>query len=258
MVQGGRKLLSTEREDLIVKCVSEGIKTVGELVMKLNVSEATVRRDLENLEQQGLLQRVHGGAELSRFPHREPLFNEKAGIKPEQKTHIASLAADFVNDSETVFIDGGSTLLELAKRLAAQKRRLTIVTNSLMAASELMESECRLVIVGGEFRAISRTLVGPLTECTLGALHIDKAFLGTIGFTLEHGLTTTDVNEAYTKKLAAKAAEKVFILVDSSKIGVDSFVSSGDLADIDVVVTDSGISPAFVRELKKRKIEVVY
>lgn len=251
-----RKLLSTEREALIVRCIAEGVKTVGGLVEELNVSEATVRRDLENLEQQGLLHRVHGGAELVKHPKTEPVFAEKTGLHAKEKSRIAHLAEACIKEGDTIFLDGGSTVLELA-RLLSDKKDLTIVTNSLMAASELMETECRLIIVGGEFRPLSRTLVGPLTANTLKSLHIDKAFLGTMGLTLEQGLTTTDVNEAYTKRLAAEVSERVYVLADSSKIGTEQFVASGPVAAIDYLITDSGISQEMIKQLKKHKVEVI-
>ena len=253
---GSRKLLSTEREALIIRCISEGIKTVGGLVEELSVSEATVRRDLENLEQQGLLRRVHGGAELVKNPKTEPMFAEKASLHADEKMRIARLAAECVSDGDTIFLDGGSTVLEMA-RLLSGKKNLTIVTNSLMAASELMESECRLIIVGGEFRPLSRTLVGPLTANTLKSLHIDKAFLGTMGFSLRQGLTTSDVNEAYTKSLAAEASEHVYVLADSSKIGTEHFAACNPLTAIDYLITDPGISQDVIKKLKKLKVEVI-
>ena len=251
-----RKLLSTERESLIIRCIAEGIKTVGGLVQELNVSEATVRRDLENLEQQGLLHRVHGGAELVKHPKTEPMFAVKAGLYAEEKSRIAHLADQCIKDGDTVFLDGGSTVLELA-RLLSDRKGLTIVTNSLMAASELMETECRVIIVGGEFRPLSRTLVGPLTANTLKSLHIDKAFLGTMGFTLDQGCSTTDVNEAYTKQLAAKVSDQVYILTDSSKIGTDQFVSCNAVSEVDFLITDPGIPQDVIKQLKKFKIEVI-
>jgi DeoR/GlpR family transcriptional regulator of sugar metabolism len=135
---------------------------------------------------------------------------------------------------------------------------LTIVTNSIMAAAELMESPHRLILLGGEFRAISRTLVGPLTGQIVNSLNINKAFMGTIGFTVESGISTTDPNEAYTKELIMRHAAKVIILADSSKIGVPSFVTSGSLEDIDVLISDANISEKIVEELTEKGIEVKF
>ena len=174
-----------------------------------------------------------------------------------QKARIADLALQQIDDADTIFLDGGSTILELAKKLDA-KHGLTVVTNSLMAAAELMESSHKLIIVGGEFRSLSRTLVGPLTSHIIGSLRIGKAFLGTIGFNVDEGISTTDANEAFTKELIMKRSEKVFVLADSSKFAVSSLALSGGLMDIDAVITDPDISPKALKALKANHIEVVF
>lgn len=251
-----RKLLTPEREEIILAELGGEAKTITELSQKLGVSEATVRRDLLSLEDQGRVKRVHGGAIKLKFSEHEPVFEEKESIRPSEKQRIAKLALSMIDDKDTIYLDGGSTLLELAK-LLKEKKGLTVVTNSLMAAAELMESAHTLIIVGGKFRPLSRTLVGPLTSKIISSLNIKKAFLGTIGFTVEDGMSTTDSDEAYTKELVMERAEKAILLADSSKLGKKSFAVSGSLADIDVVITDSGVSPALVKELRKKGIDVV-
>jgi DeoR/GlpR family transcriptional regulator of sugar metabolism len=251
-----RKLLSAERESLICRSLTAGVRTISELSNELQVSEATVRRDLETLEKQGVIRRVYGGAELLRKRHTEPLYEEKASLHAPEKARIAETAVKFIQEGDTIFLDGGSTVLEMARRLPSL-RDLTVVTNSLMAAAELMEKNFHLILVGGAFRSLSRTLVGPLTSKILESLTISKAFLGTIGLEAERGISTTDPNEAYTKELVMKRSDKVFLLADSSKFGVSSFVFSGDAADIDVLVTDSALSQAAQKQLKTKNIEVI-
>ncbi len=251
-----RKLLTPEREEIILSELGEEAKTISELSLKLDVSEATVRRDLLSLEEQGKIKRVHGGAVRVKFSESEPVFNEKETIRPGEKERIAKLALGLINDKDTIYLDGGSTVLALAKMLGV-KKGLTVVTNSLMAAAELMESGHNLIIVGGKFRPLSRTLVGPLTSKTIETLHFDKAFLGTIGFTVEDGISTTDADEAFTKELVLKRADKAILLADSSKLGKKSFAVSGSLADIDVVITDAGVQSSIARELRKKGIEVL-
>lgn len=254
-----RKLLLPEREQLILQLLGDEVRTIAELSEQLQVSGATVRRDLLELEAQGKVTRVHGGAIRSTFPRAEPFFEEKAVLNTDAKSKIAENALKFIQNSETIFLDGGSTVLGLAKILSKKRDvTITVVTNSLMAAAELMESGHKLILIGGEFRPLSRTIVGVLTAHTVNCLHIDKAFLGTIGFSLEEGISTTDPNEAYTKELIMKRAAKVILMADSSKLGIPSFATSGTISDIDVIVTDPGIPSALVRELKKKKIEVYY
>ncbi|MDD5699154.1 MAG: DeoR/GlpR family DNA-binding transcription regulator [Victivallaceae bacterium] len=252
-----RKLLSAERERLILNALGSSVGTIADLSIRLKVSEATVRRDLQSLEIQGKVRRVHGGAIRVQFPRTEPIFTEKAAFHAAEKDQIARLALEFIDDDDSIYLDGGSTVLALARKLD-QRKNLTIVTNSLMAAAELMESSHRLILLGGEFRALSRTLVGPLTERIVNSLHLDKAFMGTIGFTVENGISTTDPGEAYTKELVMQRAGKVLLLVDSSKIGVSSFVVSGSIKDIDVVISDHHIPEQIVKKLNRQHVEVIF
>lgn len=253
-----RKLLVPEREKLILDLLSEKVKTMPELSESLGVSSATVRRDLISLEKLGRIRRVHGGAISTKLSKAEPFFEEKANFNTKEKNRIAELALGFIENSDTIYLDGGSTVLELARLLSKKENiSITIITNSLMAAAEFMESPHRLILVGGEFRAISRTIVGVLTANTINSLHIDKAFLGTIGFSLQDGISTTDPNEAYTKELIMKRSGKNILMADSSKLCLKSFATSGTIEDISVLITDSGISSNMLKELKKKKIEVI-
>lgn len=254
--KNNRKLLSPEREELILAALGAGVRTISELAGALQVSEATVRRDLQSLEDRGAVQRVHGGAvRVEETEKREPLFHEKTSIRTDEKERIAEAALALIEDGDSIFLDGGSTVLALAHKLG-NRRELTIVTNSMMAAAELMESRHRLILLGGEFRPLSRTLVGPLTASIGESLHIGKAFFGTIGLTLS-GVSTTDPGEAYTKKLILNRSAKAYLLADSGKFGRNSLIDAGALDDFYGVVTDSGISPEFVKSLKKRKIELI-
>ena len=252
----GRKLLSPEREKLIVDSLAGGVRTIAELSTRLGVSEATVRRDLQSLEERRLVRRVHGGAEPVRRGSGELLFNEKTSLHADEKELIAKRALDYINDNDAIFLDGGSTVLALVRKLQ-QRKNLTIVTNSLMAASELMETNHRLILLGGEFRARSRTLVGPLTSRILDSLAIHTAFLGTMGFTVESGISTSDPNEAYTKELVMKRAAQVILLADSSKLGTPSLAASGTVEDIDLIITDNDVSQELVNKLAKKHIDVI-
>lgn len=255
MAVTGRMLVS-ERESRILELLSgtQG-RSIHELAEALAVSVATVRRDLAAMEQARVLTRVRGGATLALARRVEPLFADKETQNRDAKERIARTAFGLVEDHDTVYLDGGSTVLMLA-RLLLQRRDLTVVTNSLMAASALMEAGHRLILVGGEYRALARTLVGPLTAHVVKALNVNKAFMGTIGLTVGEGMTTTDVNEAFTKEQIMKRANQVILLADHTKIGVPSFARSGSIEDIDVLVTDR-IDASFRSELEAQGIEVV-
>lgn len=250
-----RKLLSPEREQLILAALGNGVRTITELAEELQVSEATVRRDLRSLEERGCAQRVHGGAIRVDDRRPEPLFHEKTSRRTAEKERIAERALELIEDGDSIYLDGGSTVLALARRLN-NRRYLTIVTNSLMAAAELMESGHRLILLGGEFRPISRTLVGPLTAPVGESINIAKAFFGTLGLTAA-GLSTTDPNEAYTKMLIMRRAERSILLSDSTKFGHASLVASGELELLNTVVTDLGAPADLVALLRKKQIEVL-
>lgn len=256
MSESGHKLLTAEREQMILESLrrSETLSVIS-LSESLGVSVATVRRDLQSLQVRGLLARVHGGATIRQESPVEPLFADKEGKFSDEKRRIGEGALALIEDYDTIYLDGGSTVLCLA-RLLECRRGLTVVTNSLMAASLLMESGHRLILTGGEFRAISRTLVGPLTAHILQGITVDKAFMGTIGLTLADGMSTTDANEAYTKKMVISRARQVVLLADSSKQGVSSFVTCGGLDEIDVLVSD-GLSAPFREYLAQQKIQVI-
>jgi DeoR/GlpR family transcriptional regulator of sugar metabolism len=229
---------------------------VRELCARLRVSPATVRRDLAELERRGELRRVHGGAVCEEGLLEEPRFEDKASLASAEKRRIAQAALGRVKNGDTLFLDGGSTVLELARMLRG-RRELTVVTNSLQAALELAPNGPRLILVGGELRRLSRTFVGPLTGRLLSALHIDRAFMGTLGLTLADGPSTTDPGEAHTKELVMGRAREVYLLADGSKIGKASFVRSGGWDKIDALITDRSAPRSFARALARRGVRVV-
>jgi DeoR/GlpR family transcriptional regulator of sugar metabolism len=248
-------MLTAEREQKIIQLLrSSRVLSVSDLSLELGVSEATIRRDLQSMDERKLLQRVRGGATLHSLTQAEPIFSDKEGAHSEAKQRIARAALALVEDHDVIYLDGGSTLLCLAQLLEA-RRDLTIVTNSMMAAASLMNTSHRLIIVGGEFRAISRTLVGPLTAPVIQSLNISKAFMGTIGFSLGDGMTTTDPSEAFTKEQILRRANQVILLADSSKFGVPSFARSGKLEDVNILVTES-ISAQFRHDLEVSGVRV--
>jgi DeoR family transcriptional regulator, fructose operon transcriptional repressor len=233
-----------------------GVIRVEELCRQLGVSPATVRRDLDQLETGGLIRRVHGGAVSIESRLDEPLFDDKTSIAAREKHRIAEAALGFVENGDTIYLDGGSTVLELA-RLLRDRNNVTVVTNSLRAAHEMAGRGPRLILIGGELRRLSQTMVGPLTRHMLEGLHLDKAFMGTIGFSLNEGLTTTDPSEAYTKELVMSQARQTILLADSSKAGKVSFARAGRWEQLHILITDKRLDKIAARELIKKGIKLV-
>jgi len=230
---------------------------VEELTEQLGVSSATIRRDLGELENLGEVRRVYGGAVSTGGRLNEPLFDAKTSVAAAEKRRIAEAAAQYIKPNDTIYLDGGSTVLELA-RLLKDRSNISVVTNSLRAAVELAGRGPRLVLVGGELRRLAQTTVGPLTRFMIQELHVDKAFMGTIGLSLEEGVTTTDPTEAYTKELVMEHAREVILLADSSKAHKVSFTRAGRLENVRVLITDSLFDRKLAKELRKRGMEVVF
>lgn len=249
--------LAPERQESIRRILKQkGVVRVEELCSAMRVSPATIRRDLAELDSRGLARRVHGGAVALQSVLDEPVFDDKTNIAAREKQAIAEAALDYVKNADSIFLDGGSTVLALA-RLIADMQGLTVVTNSLRVAATLSSAGPRCILIGGELRRISQTFVGPLTEPLLTGLHLDTAFMGTIGLSETNGLTTTDPAEAYTKRLVISRARSVVVLADSSKLGKESFSQFADLSDIGTLITDAAAEPALTRRLARRGIDVV-
>lgn len=257
MPEPDQKALAPQRwHDLRALIRDRRVIRVEDLCRQLRVSAATVRRDLDQLERCGAIRRVHGGAVSVESRLDEPEFEDKTSLAVREKRRIAQAALALVRAGDTIYLDGGSTVLELA-RLLRDRTNLTVVTNSLRAAQELSGRGPRLLLIGGELRRLSQTLVGPLSRLVLGALHLDKAFMGTIGFALNQGLTTTDPSEAFTKEVVMGQARQVILLADSSKAGKVSFASAGRWAAVHVLITDHQLEKQFAKELAGKGIRIV-
>lgn len=251
------KALAPQRWETLRTLIRDtGVVRVEDLWRRLGVSPATLRRDLAQLEQSGAIRRVHGGAVSTEARLEEPLFDDKASLAVAEKRRIAEAALALIEPDETIYLDGGSTVLELA-RLLRDRTNLTVVTNSLRAAHELAGRGPRLIVVGGELRRLSQTLVGPLTRRLLEGLHLDKAFMGTMGFALKEGLTTTDAGEAFTKELVLGQARQAILLADSSKAGKVAFARAGAWQSIQVLITDDRLDKSFGRELTNLGINLI-
>lgn len=257
LVTSGDKALAAGRLENLRRLVKERrIVRVDELTTELSVSVATIRRDLAMLESRGDLRRVHGGAVAAETRLEEPLFDDKTSLAAQEKRRIATTALTLIRPKDSIFLDGGSTVLALAA-LLHDRSDITVVTNSLRVAAELAGGGPALILVGGEFRRLSQTFVGPLTRCTIGQLHVDRAFMGTIGLDVTTGLTTTDPREAFTKELVMQNAGEVILLADSSKIGKTSFARFADIANVHSLITDKRAPDRVLRTLRKLNINVL-
>jgi DeoR family transcriptional regulator of aga operon len=231
--------------DILDRVAERGSVDVLDLATKLGVSGATIRRDLRALHEQGLLQRTHGGAMANRTGVEQPI-RYKAARQHQQKRAIGIAAARLVEAGAVVGMTGGTTGTEVARALA-ERLDITVVTNALNIAAELMgRPNIRLVVVGGNARHTSYELVGPAAEAMVAQYHFDLAFIGTDGFSVEHGCTTHDEMEAHTDLAFIRQAARTVVIADSSKMGKVTFARICGLDAVDDLVTDSGAAPAML------------
>jgi DeoR family fructose operon transcriptional repressor len=228
--------------------------TVGELTDRLGVSEATVRRDLDLLQESGVAQRTHGGAVPA--GRRELPFPERSSVQVAEKRAIARAAAAMVTPGDTVFLGGGSTTLRLAEQL--RDVDLTVVTNSLPVARELSRSPAvQVIVIGGTLRTPELTMVGPRAVEAIRAYRAGTAFLGVPALDAEHGFTADGDAEAATDAAFIAMAQRTVVLADHTKLGHVSTTHVVPLSAIDTVVTDDGAPAGVLAELRASGTHVV-
>src|SRR5438128_7499442 len=211
------------RQEIALVVRQDGRGDVSELADRFEVTPETIRRDLTDLERQGLLRRVHGGAiPIERF-RSEPAIAEKASSMAREKHQIASAALPFVPEHGTVLLDAGTTTLALAQ--AFPDRDLTVFTNSSPVGLELAaRRSVRLYMLGGRVRGRTLAHVGDWTQRQLADLTVDVAFVGTNGLTVARGLSTPDPAEAAVKRAMCQAAQQVVVLADHTKVNQEDAV----------------------------------
>lgn len=250
-------MLSSERRRRILEWLQrESGMTVAELSQRLDVSASTIRRDLTRLAQEGWLEKIHGGATLPLSVATEPPTKLQRLRNVEEKRRIGMLAATLVNPGEVVFLDAGTTTLEVAKNLK-RISPLTVVTNDILIAAELLESRVEIIVTGGSLHKATVTLTGPLTDRVVGELHVDKVFAAISALSIEHGLTTAVVSEAFTKRAILAAGREVIGVADHSKFGQVAFVAVAPLTALHRLVTDEGTPAADIQRLRELGIEVL-
>jgi DeoR family transcriptional regulator, aga operon transcriptional repressor len=240
---------------IVEQLSANGSVSVGELVDDLDVSPATVRRDLMLLEEQRLLARTHGGAVAHGVLYELPL-RYRGARRQEEKARIAREAASRVPDGAAIGLTGGTTTTEVA-RVLSDRQRLTVVTNSLSIASELaVRPNLKLVVTGGVARPESYELVGPLAESALAALNLDVVLLGVDGIAVGEGFTTHHEVEAHTNRALIERARRVIVVADSSKIGRIAFARICAVHEVDELISDDGADPAEVDAIQTAGVEV--
>jgi len=230
--------------------------TIGELTQELGVSEATVRRDLEMLQADGLVQRTHGGAVPATQRLKERPYPERHSTNVAEKKAIAEAASRFVAPGDTIFIGGGSTTLRFAEQLTSSD--LTVVTNSLSVAHELSRaSGMHVIVIGGALRSSELSMIGPRAVEAIRSYRATTAFLGVPALDSHHGFTADGDAEAATDSAFIAMARRTVVLADHTKLGRVSTTHVVPLSKIHTIVTDDGASSACVNDLTSSGTQVV-
>jgi DeoR family transcriptional regulator of aga operon len=242
---------------ILERVSSHGSVDAGHLAGEFDVSAATIRRDLQVLEDQRLLSRTHGGAIAVDVAYELPV-RYRVGQHREEKALIAKRAAALLPRGPlTLGLTGGTTTLMLA-RLLAERVDLTVVTNALNIASELaLRPRLKLIMTGGVSRTQSYELVGPIADQALSGLNMELAVVGVDGISARGGLTTHDEIEAHTNATMIRRADRVMVVADGSKVGRNCLAGICAITDVAVLVTDAGADPDNVEAIRRAGTDVV-
>lgn len=255
-------MLVVERRNRILELLYKNKKiSVHELEKLLKVSACTIRNDLVKLEQDGLIERTHGGAVMPKHFHHDLSFSFRQGRNQEEKDVICDRALEFLERVQCVILDASSTSLTLAKKINSHNKiteTLTVITNGLYTAQELKDNPgINVILIGGVVRPKSGSLEGLLGKGLLSQINADIAFVSAQGFTLEEGLTDFNVYEAELKRQMVTRARRVIALLDNTKIDKISIASFAKPKQVDTIITDDRSSEEILSHYREANINVI-
>jgi DeoR family transcriptional regulator, fructose operon transcriptional repressor len=254
--EGGRVYAEERQQSILTQARSQGSVDVEALSSGLEVSAETIRRDLKTLERAGQVRRVHGGAIPTERLTFEPALAQRDHVMTAAKQAIAERALEEVPEEGALLIDAGSTTRRFAQVLP-DDRALTVVTNSpAIGLSLAHRDDITVMLLGGRVRKKTLATVDDWAVQAVSRVHVDVAFVATNGLSVPRGLTTPDPAEANIKRAMIASARRVVVLADHTKIDEDYFARFGDLSDIDLLVTDAGLSDAAKAQLTQAGLAV--
>jgi len=251
-------MLAVERRLKIIDLVHQDKRVVvSELSRMFDVTEETIRRDLEKLEQDGIVSRTYGGAVLNRHTNEDLPFQTRYAINADIKRQMARLAAELIQDGDTLMVDPSSTALELVRMLST-KSGLTVITNSVQILHEFSGSGMTVISTGGSLRPRSLSLVGPVAHDTLLRYHVDKAVISCKGLDLVNGLTESNEPECELKRHMLRQASSVLVLADYMKFDKTAFCKLAEPEQIDTLITSRKPSEEWLKLAADKGIELLY
>lgn len=253
-------MLTEERRGEIVSLLQKhGKVQVRELSRRFQTSEVTIRTDLKELHQRGLVYKSHGGAVLPNLVsgNTEPTLQEKFDKQTDEKARIGAAAAEFINDGETIILDSGTTTHEIAKRIKTRKD-LTVITNGINIALELTGVKgIQIILLGGVLRHNALSIVGHFAEQMLQQLTADKLFIAADGCTLEHGISTSKFEESRINQVMVSISREKYLTADSSKFGKNSLSRIVSLWEMNGVITDKNLPTEYAKAIKEHDLKLI-
>jgi len=253
-----KPLIPAQRRERIQEYLAtQKIARMDDLCTLLDASDATVRRDLEWLEQEGLVERTHGGAILSQRLTLEAEYQQRAQTHPEEKRMIGERAAALIEPGDVVFVNSGTTTTQVIRNIRAASQ-IAVFTNNIHAALEVGAADFALNLIGGEFQPHSNSVAGRFAIDNVRQVYADKCILGVDGISPTHGCTVPSNAEAEVVKLMIERTRgPVMIVADHSKWGVVSNYQVATIDEIGKLVTDQAFDPAVIESLSAHSMEVV-
>lgn len=258
MTKKKEKMTVSRRRDILEQVKRSGEVLISDLSKQFNVTEVTIRNDLEYLEKRNLVMRARGGAiNVENHVGIDKSIMDKNRLHSIEKMAIGKKSADLIKSGETIILDSGTTTAEIAKNLESLEQ-LTIITNALNIVNILVnQPNINLIVPGGVVRQHSMSLVGPLAEKSLRNFFVDKAFISTDGFDTRQGVYTPNIEEASLNAVMIAISKEIILVTDSSKFTRKSLVFICGLENIATVVTDKGISDEDKKRLEDADIQVL-
>ena len=253
-----KSLIPAQRRERIQEyLVSNKIARTADLCDILETSEATVRRDLEWLEQEGILERTHGGAIINQRLVFEPEYPQRAQRFPEEKRRIGALAASLIDKDDIIFLNSGTTTTQVVHQIRSDAS-ISIFTNNLSSVKEAGEPGFHHYLIGGEFQPRSNSLAGRFANENLGQVFANKTILGVDGFSLKHGFTVPSNDEAEViRQMISHTTGEIIVVADHSKWGVVSNFQIAKINEIDKLITDEELDPSAYEALEERGVEIL-
>lgn len=249
--------ISQKRQNRILEQLyTKGEVNVKDLSVEFNVTPITIRRDLDTLSEKGLIDRIHGGAVMTKKLRDEALFIEKGNRYINEKSRIGQIAASLIKEDDTVFLNSGSTTLEVIKHLKG--KHIRIITNNAAAINVERDPLVEVFLVGGEYREASHSLIGDMAQETLSHVYSSCTILGVNGISRQFGLSTNVQQETSVNRIMVERCHgSIIVVADSSKIGIVSNFSTASIDRVSVLITDDKIKPEQVSEFESLGIKVI-